>query len=446
MIFRDLCGVAAGAVLLTWPALANGYPLLFVDTGAFLDQALRPFMLWDKPWVYGPALVALSLQWSLWPAALVQGWLLSWVLWRVASVFRPTAPVAHLAVCLALALGSAAPWFAALLMPDIFAPLTVLALFLLAFSPERRRWPVVALAAFAVAAHLAHLVVAFACVAVIVLLRPRAAARTALPLALAIGVLLTTNVIGHGRFGLSPFGSVFALARLTADGPAKAYLTDACPDPSLTMCAWVGRLPMDADVFLWSPDGPVWSHPGGPIALAPEASRIVFATVRAHPWGVARDAVRNTVTQFFDVRLGIALTGRFLDDAIGTRLRAWYPAAELDRFGASQQRDGTLPGLNARWQGARWQGAQVVLLAIGALATLVLGWRSWRRDRVFFALIASIVVGLAANAFATGALSGPADRYQTRIAWLILLPPLLAASGKMWHLFSIHRAGEERNR
>ena len=68
MIARDLPAVAAGAVLLTWPALANLYPLLFVDTGAFLDQALRPFMLWDKPWVYGPALVAVSMQWSLWPA------------------------------------------------------------------------------------------------------------------------------------------------------------------------------------------------------------------------------------------------------------------------------------------------------------------------------------------------------------------------------------------
>ena len=441
MIFRDVCGVAAGAVLLTWPALANLYPLLFVDTGAFLDQALRPFMLWDKPWVYGPALVAVSMQWSLWPGALVQAWLLSWVLWRVAGVFRPSAPVAHLAVCLVLALGSAAPWFAALLMPDIFAPLTVLALFLLAFSPERRRWPVVALAAFAIAAHLAHLVVALACVAVIVLLRPQAAARTVLPLALAIGVLLTTNVIGHGRFGLSPFGSVFALARLTADGPAKAYLAEACPDPSLTMCAWVGRLPADADVFLWSPDGPVWSHPGGPIALAPEATRIVFASIRAHPGAVARDAVRNTVTQFFDVRLGITLTGRFLDDAIGPRLRAWYPAAELARFEASHQRDGTLHGLSA-W----WQGAHVAMLVSGALATLLLGWRSWRRDRVLFALIASIVVGLAANAFATGALSGPADRYQTRIAWLVLLPPLLAASWKTCHRFPIRRAGEERNR
>ena len=33
-----------------------------------------------------------------------------------------------------------------------------------------------------------------------------------------------------------------------------------------------------------------------------------------------------------------------------------------------------------------------------------------------------------ANAFATGALSKPHDRYQARVAWLLLLPPLLYAA------------------
>ena len=39
-----------------------------------------------------------------------------------------------------------------------------------------------------------------------------------------------------------------------------------------------------------------------------------------------------------------------------------------------------------------------------------------------------VLVALGANAFATGALSKPHDRYQARIAWLLLLPPLLYAA------------------
>ena len=37
-----------------------------------------------------------------------------------------------------------------------------------------------------------------------------------------------------------------------------------------------------------------------------------------------------------------------------------------------------------------------------------------------------MLVGLGANAVATGALSGPHDRYQARIAWLLPLAALLA--------------------
>jgi hypothetical protein len=42
-----------------------------------------------------------------------------------------------------------------------------------------------------------------------------------------------------------------------------------------------------------------------------------------------------------------------------------------------------------------------------------------------FALLLLVCAGLFANAFATGALSKPHYRYQTRIAWLLVIPPLV---------------------
>src|SRR5690606_6288250 len=134
--------------------------------------------------------------------------------------FFPVHAWRHVTLCGALALGSAAPWFAALLMPDILAPVTVLCLFLLGFAPARLRgWKVIALATFAIAAHLAHLVIAAACIGLFLVLRPRVVLRASIPLAAALALLMATNLIGHGRFGISPYGAVFALARLTADGP-----------------------------------------------------------------------------------------------------------------------------------------------------------------------------------------------------------------------------------
>lgn len=394
---------------------------MFSDTGTFLAQLLIPFMNWDKPWIYGPVLVLMSLKLTLWLPAVAQGACVSWVLWRVQGAFRPPSPRAHLGLCLLLAAGSAAPWFAAMLMPDILAPLTVLTLFLLAFDARPPRWPMFLLATFAIAAHLTHLVIGAACVAAVLVLRPRAAPFAAAPLAAALALLLATNFVGHGRIGISPHGAVFGLARLAADGPADAYLARVCPDPGLLMCAWVGRMPSDADEFLWDPNGPVWTYPGGPIALAPEASHIIVGTILAQPWAVARTVVANGWTQLSTIRFETELGGQWLDDTVGLRLAAYFQPSEQARYLASLQRTGML-----RTIAAEWQDALVVLLVSGTATSLGLMLWARRRDPLLFAFAALIATGVLANALAAGALSGPHGRYQARIAWLVLLPPALA--------------------
>jgi hypothetical protein len=426
--------IAAGVPLLIWPAFVNGYPLLFSDSAAFIAQLLQPVMLWDKPWVYGPVVVVTSLALTLWLPTVLQGLLLSWLLWRLAGLFRfagDRPAVRHLGLCAVLALGSAAPWFASMLMPDIFAPITVLALFLLAYQPPTaRRWPLIATASFAIAVHLAHLPLAAACA--FLLLRRRRFVVTVLPIALAVAILLTTNAIGNKRFGLSPYGSVFLLARLVVDGPARDTLKEACPDPGLRLCDWIGRFPTDTDDFLWNSQGPVWTYPGGPIGLAPEASRIIWATIRAHPLAVAQYALANTMSQLVTVRVGHTFADFNYTSRIGDRLRAHYPAWELAGFMASLERRDEL-----RAVAEPWQGFHAGVLVAGSVASLLLLARSLRRtppvdageEQPMTAFILVVAVALLANAFTTGALSAPTDRYQARIAWLVLLPPLLWRPG-----------------
>ena len=81
--------LAAGALSLVWPAFLNRYPLVFSDTGGLLAMALEPGMGWDKPWVYGPFLLALHGRTTLWVPALAQGLLLSHLLWLVQKVLSP---------------------------------------------------------------------------------------------------------------------------------------------------------------------------------------------------------------------------------------------------------------------------------------------------------------------------------------------------------------------
>lgn len=417
---RDLAAIAAVAALLLWPAIANGYPIVFSDVYAFIEQISRPRMIWDKPWSYGPFLAALHGSTTLWLPAVAQGLILSHLLWLLAESRGQASPGRHLALGIVLAAASAAPWFASLLMPDIFAPITVIALWLIGFPGPlgrgQRAW-LLALATSAIAFHLAHLVLAGACIALLLILRAPHWKRAALTLALAIAWLTTANAIGHGRASVSPYGSIHLLARMADDGNVAPVLARHCPASGWHLCRWNGRLPADSDEFLWSPQGPISTHPGHAIGFGPEAREIAGLVLREEPIGVLRAGILNTWRQSWRVAVGDVLGPDWLDVSVAHSLRDFFPPEERARFAAGKQARGELRAWSAPF--VAWQPWVLAAAALACAALLT------RRHERAFALM--VFAGLLANAAATGALSGPHDRYQARIAWLLLLPPALLA-------------------
>lgn len=427
--------IALGALMLVWPALWSGYPLVFSDSGAFLHQTLGPLMIWDKPWIYGPVIHPLHWRISLWPVAIGQGIMISLLLWRVQSWLRGQAwPALHLALCAALALATPLPFTAALVMPDVLTPVVALGMALLAWAglPWWDRALVWLLTALAIASHLSHLPLAAGLVALVALAAwgeggramLRAGLRAAGPLLAALALLMVTNAVGHGRWSLSPHGASFMLARLVADGPAARTIAAECPARGWYLCAWAGRLPADSDDFLWSPTSPVnRDAEGRPIflggaRLSAEAGAIVAETIRREPLAVLGAILANTARQLITLRPGDTLVNDHLDKAFRPRLVEGFPPRELAAFEASEQAQGRLRGALAPI--GPWHEA-AMLLAIPLLAAAL--WR--RREARAWRFAALIALALLANAAATGGLSGPHDRYQARIAWLLPAAALL---------------------
>lgn len=409
--------------MLLWPALLNGYPLVFIDTVSFLAQTIVPRMAWDKPLAYGPFLHLGHWRISLWGAAALQALVLSWLLWLVLrEALGRVSPATHLLAVALLAGLTSLPWFAATLMPDVFAGVTVLCLWLLGFGRLSRgeRWAVLGLGVFAIAVHLSHLVIAAAVVAGVLLLRWRRVGWAAAPLVLALGLVVVTNGIGHGRWAVSPYGATFALARLQADGPAVALLRARCPGAGWYLCGFLDRLPMDSDQFLWDPESPVARDAAGnqrqmgTVLMAPEAAEIVAATLRAYPWEVGRAALANLARQLAMVRVGDTLGAEHLAVSARMMVEAGFSARELAAFDAAMQMRGVLPAVV---EPLLWPQEAVVL------ASLVLGgWLAFRaRGTAAGGLFVCVLLGLLANAAATGALSKPHHRYQARIVWLLPL-------------------------
>lgn len=420
--------IVLGGALMMWPAFFNGYPLLYSDTNAFLDQGVQGLMIWDKPFIYGPWMLAMHWRLSLWLPCAAQALLLSAMIWLARAVISPPGAVRHIMVCAALAAFTAAPWFASFLMPDAFTVMVILGIFILAFGDRIGRTArvlVCLVTALGIAVHLTHLLIAAAVVMVVVALRRAVVWRASMPLAIAVAVIAATNIVGFGKVAISPFGSVFLLARLASDGPAARTIERACPAAGWHMCAWIDRIPADSDDFLWDGKGPVWSHPGGPIGLAGEASTIIGQTIRSEPTRVLELAITNTWRQLQLVGLGDTLRPQWLEGSVGKTLSAYFPPRELAAYRASLQAADTLEPA-----AARLNALQLAVLIAGLCVTLALLARATLLgDRVIAALCLMALLGLAVNAFATGALSRPHYRYQTRIAWILVLVPLIAIPG-----------------
>lgn len=418
---RAALAVLAGAGLLIWPAIVNRYPILFSDTGGLLEMGLLPSMGWDKPFVYGPLIAALSLHLTLWLSVIAQGALLSYILWATQLAFAAARPMRHVALCAVLAAATAAPWFASTLMPDTLTPVAALGLATsLGALPRRHRIATAILTAVAIAAHLSHLVLAAAVIAALVAVRRAVPWRAVGSFAAALLFLLASNWVGHGRLAVSPYGSVFALARLIGDGPARDYLDRTCPQSGFGLCAWRDQLTSDSDQFLWDPQSPFWADPMPLPEFAAQAGQIVLGTVRAEPLRVLSDALRNGAHQLVRADLGDTLAPDYLADAVRPRIERWYPRSEVLRFERGRQAAGGLAAIAAPL--LTLQRAALALGLIACATILVRGLRRPSRQADFACVV---LIALAANALATGALSTVHDRYEARIAWLVVLPALL---------------------
>lgn len=443
---RAARAIVLGAVILMWPAFWNGYPILYSDTNAFMVQGILNFFVWDKPFIYGPWMSLFHWQYSLWPVLFAQALMVSSILWLTMLSVNVCAlsflrsersqhgqsdqtqlkqvDIRFVVVCLLLAAVTAAPWFISLLMPDIFAPITVLCIYILTVRPDldwKTRFWVLLVGTFAIASHLSHLVIAAAVLPVVACIKFGRLKVAVLPLVLALGTLVATNLYGFQKLAISPFGSVFLLARLEADGHIKPILDQACVSQPLYLCGWKDRLAPDSDDFLWDGKGPVWIHPGGPIGLAPEASELVRSAVIANPLGVVQSLVKNTWTELWMIGLGDTLHPDHLDLSVRARLETYFPQAELNRYWQSRQVKGTLTQSAGLFNTLGW-----VSLLAGLVACVYAGIGALMRgERTISLLIGMVFVALLANAFATGALSKPHYRYQTRIAWLVVFVPLI---------------------
>jgi len=433
--FRLAAAGAAAMLMVLAPALWNGFPLLFPDTGGYLARPIEGTLELGRSALYG-AFLAAGVPLDFWPNVVVQAAL---VVWLIALTLRSHGfggPLPLLVVVAALCLATGMPWYAATLIPDILLPAAILALHLLAFRTAQlrrsERAALIAVIAVAIASHMGTLAV---CAAVALALAALSRIRrfAALPrprlavagIAVAAGIALAplSNFAVVGQFAFTPGGESFLFGRLVQDGMITRYLEDRCPDPEIRLCAYRDKVPETADEWLWGPGNPLGDL-GGWRGYAEESRRIILDTLWLYPLQHLQDAVATTLTQLALLRTEVSLTQAWMEPMVEAMQR-WVPQLMPQILAARQQ---AAPFADLL---AAFNLLHVPVAALALIGTAVLPWLARRRalPPELAALALVVLLSVLVNAAVCGVFSNPVARYQSRLIWLAPLTMMIAGLG-----------------
>jgi hypothetical protein len=417
----------ATAILLV-PALWNRFPLLQYDTGGYFARWFEGTLVASRSTTYG---LFLTAGWRLdfWPNVLLQAAAAVWIIDLTLRVHRfKTQTAGSIVIVAVLALTTALPWLASVLITDIFAGLAVLAFHALVWHTDklttRERLALVAFIAFAVSTHSATYAVLFAlCGGALLipsikctLVPRRGLAQAALAMGLGAGLLLAANYLVAEEFAWTPGGYGIAFGRMLQDGIVTRYLDDHCPDARLKLCPYRHELPRDADEFLWGES--VFDQLGRFDGLGDEMRTIVLESLRDYPLLQLKAAVIATARQ-----LAAVATGEGIVNTV------WHTYGMIERYAPSDVR--AMRAARQQRRGISFAAVNAVHVPVAlismALLPIVLLLGLWYADFVDLAgLAATLITALLANAAVCGAISNPHDRYGSRMAWIATFAIALA--------------------
>jgi hypothetical protein len=449
-----LAAAGAAVLLLLTPALWNGFSFLFFDTGGYLARTFDGTLAAGRSVIYGLWLTAGAFG-NFWPVVIAQSALTVWIVTLVLKSHRlGNKPLPLLLVVALLSVTTAVPWLAGQLMPDLFAGLSALALYLIVFRSkpfprfERvepanvaasrsgalmswERVGLVGVLAFAAASHNATLAVllilltTFAAIRLVSrseLLRWAGLRRAGLAILLGMALVPGSNFAVTGQFAWTPGGIAFPFSRLVQDGIVQRFLVDNCRkgEKHYKLCTYLDRLPSTGDNFLWDDEvDSAFAQIGGFLDGESEMAAIAAKSVVQFPTMHIASALLATAQQFAMVKTGDGLV-----------MWVWYTYGVIERLfpqviassHTALQRNGLL-----RFENLNLLHEPVALASQALLPFLIFFARRRHKIGDLVPLAATMSLGVLANAFVCGAFSGPHDRYGARMAWIATFVVAIAA-------------------
>ena len=423
--------ILLGALILCYIGFMNHYPLVYPDTGTYMDSGFSGKVPMERTIFYGLFMRHVSLSSSPWLIILAQGAFVSYLLYRTFGLFftgKRRNSLFLIALTL-LTLTTGLSYNVSILLPDIFSAIAVLCLIQLLFQNNLKKAEFVILGIlfiFSIAVHLSSVPILLLLLPLLLWLRFKRNSKldqSVMParrLLICFGLLVGTLIIVpsvhylHGStFQLSKGSHVYILNHIRETGVLEAYLKEVCHERNYKICDHQDFL---AGNFMWDENSALYKT-GGWEANVGEYNGIIRDIIFTPKYFVllAQKGVEYSLKQVFTFNVSVAepqLAGSAPYGQI-----AWRFKDTLGEYHASVQNQ---KGLNIETRNTIQEF--IILGSMLFLLLIILNGTVFKSldPKMKWIIILVIAHSLISSAVCSN-LSGVDARYQNRIVWLLSL-------------------------
>lgn len=427
--------------ILILPAIYNGYPLVYSDTGTYLRSGIELIIPPDRPIMYGLFIQCFDLNFTLWPVIYVQSFFTTFLLWNISKVAYPSfSYLKFIIILLPLSFFSGLGWYVSQLMPDIFTFIAIGSLFLLLFQSKKSILNYViysVLLILSVNVHFSNfpIVLLTLFVSFFILRYYLKSKQRTVNFILPISILFFSLIIGSltnlkigNTVKINQGSHVYLMGKMLDSGVLKSFLDDKCKNNNYVLCACKDSLPKDNRELLWSYYGPLYKH-GGWENSSKEYTKILtdLLTSPKHLSLVVYNSFTSTLTQLFQNDLGSGLISEWYraeDSPPSIEIKKHYQF-ELNQYYQSRQ-NGNLWGQELKIDSTNFIYKVLLYLSIFILILLFsIKKLSTHINDSLKGVIIFLCVSVVSNAFIVASLANIYDRLQARISWIFIFSILL---------------------
>jgi hypothetical protein len=433
----EILYLISGTVVLSVAGFYNGYPLTFIDSGAYIRSGFTLVKPIDKPIIYGLFIRLTSLQYSAWFVIFFQNLLLCFVIYQTFKILlkRPNANSSALISIIILSFFTGISWFSNQIMPDIFTPLCIIVLGLLLFTENvsfKRTFVLSLILLLSNMIHYSNLLISVFLLFFFSLVYLFFARKIGLKirishLLLAWSISIASFVMlptihyfcGDG-FKLSDSSHVILMGRLVQSGIIGKYLDESCQTKNYRICQYRDTLPASQDEFVWKENSPLYKT-GGWYANKEEYENIIKDILTKPRFLILNfiDAIRVSLIQLTQNSIGAGLSPEPRDSFLSRQIQLFFKD-EVNQYALSRQNNGRLDLTTLT-------SIQYLFLGFSFLFIIIFFiYGFFKNTEVnFWGFIIFLFAGIIINAAITATFSVVHDRYQCRVVWLLPMLVLL---------------------